>query len=309
MDLRPLLEAREARIAVDGVLAFDRLDITTEGERVFFVGDTTALFAAITNCPVRRTHAQRPPDEHEEQGEASVVAGSLKVAGFDVAHADHLSVIGAAPLDPPLPPSWTSWEYVSWSARLAGSGTRGARDLAESALARVGVGASMRKPLAMVPLPERRAVVLAQAIVTSPSVLVAEAPLSGLEGAAAAFVMQAIAAASAGRGALLSASRLDPGSAEGTLARSATYVVVLAGGTLALAGPPAEVFSGATHYALTVKAKGPELRAELASRGIDLRGGPLRFSAALPVGFSTRELVVAARAVDASIVELVPIVS
>src|SRR5262249_21927210 len=161
-----------------------------------FAGDTTALFAAILNCPVRRTHAARPPDEPDEQGEATVASGKLLVAGRDVAQGDHLTSIGAAPLDPPLPASWTAEEYVGLSARLGGMRRRAARDLAEASLARVGARGWGRRLVGGLTVPERRVLVLAHAIVASPSLLVAEAPLQGLEGPGAALVTQAIAGAS-----------------------------------------------------------------------------------------------------------------
>ncbi len=126
--------------------------------------------------------------------------------------------------------------------------------------------------------------------------MVLEAPLRGLEGAAAAFVLQAVDAAAEGRRTVLSTATLDAASAEGALARGASHVVVLAGGEVALEGPPGELFAAARVYALTVRSNAEPLRAELAARGIDLRGGPVRFSAALPAGTGTRDILAAAAA-------------
>src|SRR5262249_35726066 len=154
-------------------------------------------------------------DEPEMPGEAYVVAGTLLLAGRSVADAAHVAVVGAAPLDPPLPPQWTAEEYVTWSARLAGVSGRDARELGASALARTGLGAARRKTTGALSLPERRALVVAQAIASGPEVLVAEAPLRGLEGAPAGFVLQAVTAAMEGRRAVISVTRLDSGSAEG----------------------------------------------------------------------------------------------
>src|SRR5205823_1463962 len=119
--------------------------------------------------------------------EAAVVAGVLRVAGRDVADASHLRIAGAAPLDPPLPPSYNAEEYVGWSARLAGASKGAARELADNALAKTGLGRVKRRALATLDVAERRALVLAQAIVMSPEVLVAESPLAGLDGGRAAF--------------------------------------------------------------------------------------------------------------------------
>ncbi|MEO7331746.1 MAG: ABC transporter ATP-binding protein [Minicystis sp.] len=319
----PILVANEARIAVDGVVALDRLTLSTSGDRVLFAGEVAALFGAITQVPLstrlgvgalapvskgRAPVAPRDRDDEALEGEASVVAGSLRLAGREVSEGAHVAIMGAAPLDPPLPPAWTAEEYVTWSARLAGASAREARALALTALERVSLLPARAKATSALPLPERRALVLAQAIVMSPEVLVAESPLEGLEGGAAAFVLQAIAAASNGRRALLSAARLDPGSAEGTLARSATTLIVLAGGAVALEGTPAELFSGATIVSLTVSRNAEALRAELSARGIVVRGGPSRFSAALPAGTGTREILLAAQATRAAVIEMVPVI-
>ncbi|MFO0760418.1 MAG: ABC transporter ATP-binding protein [Byssovorax sp.] len=323
-EAEPLLVADQARIAVDGAVAIDRLTLATRGDRVLFAGDAGALFAAVTQVPLSArigalaaSPTARPlprgprEDEDAPLGEASVVAGSLRLAGHEVSEDRHLAVMGAAPLDPPIPARWTAEEYLRWGARLGGATARQARELAPAVLARMGLGASRAKLGSALSLPERRALVLAQAVVLSPEVLVAEAPLEGLEGAAAAFVMQAIGRASEGRRVLLSAARLDPGSAEGALAREASQVLVMAGGALALEGTPAELFSGATVVSLTVTRNADALRAELGARGLDLRGGAqggARFSVILPAGMGTRELLLAAQTARAAVIEMVPLI-
>lgn len=321
----PLLVAAEARIAVDGVVAIDHLTLSTTGDRVLFAGEAGALLAAITQVPMSarvgtlsashpakgRAHPSSRALEDDDEalsGEASVVAGSLRLAGHEVAEGAHVAEMGAAPLDPPLPPGFSAEDYVRWGARLGGARAREARDLARAALAQVGLGAVGSRAALALPLPERRALVLAQAVVLSPEVLVAEAPLEGLEGPAAAFVLQAIAAASKGRRALLSAARLDPGSAEGALARDASQLIVIAGGAVALSGTPSELFAGATIVSLRVTRNAEALREALAGRGLDLRGGPQRYSVALPAGTGTRAILLAAQAAEAAVIELVPVI-
>jgi ABC-2 type transport system ATP-binding protein len=83
---------------------------------------------------------------------------------------------------------------------------------------------------------------------------------------------------------------------------------MLTGGEVALAGSPGELFTGAQIYALTVRTNAGPLRAELSARGIDLRGGPVRFSAALPSGTTTREILAAARAAQSAVVEMMPVI-
>jgi ABC-2 type transport system ATP-binding protein len=306
----PLIDATDVRITVDGVVSLDRLTLTTRGDRLVLAGDPGALLAAITGMPLSSrgsADAASLPDE-ELPGEAYVSAGTLLFAGHNVAEGAHLPMIGVAPLDPPLPPRWTAEEYVAWGARLGGARRRAARELAASALGRVGLLAARGRAVSSLGAAQRRALILAQAAVLSPEVLVAEAPLRGLEGEAAALVLAALQAVTEGRRAVLTVSRLDPASPEGALARGADYLVMLAGGDVALEGLPLELYSGARVYSLTVPRNAAPLRAELAHRGIDLRGGPLRFAATLPAGASTRDLLLAAQAVKATVIELVPVI-
>jgi ABC-2 type transport system ATP-binding protein len=319
----PLLLAEDARIAVDGVVAIDRLSLSAIGDHLLFAGDPSALFAAITGVPLSSRRGARPvltgkaaraalasTDDLDEElpGEAYVVAGALRLAGRNVADSSHVSLMGAAPLDPPLPPTWSAEEYVAWGARLAGARRRSATDLAVSALARVGLLPARKRLTSVLSHAERRALVLAQAIVMAPEILIAESPLSGLEGAAATFVLDALVQATEGRRAIFSVTRIDPASPEGRLARAASHVIVLAGGEIALEGTPSELFSGVRVYTLTVHKNAEPFRAELALRGIPLRGGPHRFSVELAVGGSTRDIVAAAQAARAALVEMVPLI-
>ncbi|WP_437598950.1 ABC transporter ATP-binding protein [Sorangium sp. So ce590] len=308
----PLLDARAARIAVDDVVAIDALTAEARGDRVLCAGDAGALFAALTGIPFSAVRAPAPGAAADDAtdaapGEARVVAGRLEVAGRDVARSAHRAASGAAPLDPPLPLAWTADAYVAWSARLAGASARAAAEMAPPALARVGLAAARKRTLRSLALPERRALVLAQAIVTAPAVLIAEDPLVGLDDGAAGFVLAALAGATEGRGALLTAARLDVEGPRGVLVRGATDVLVLAGGELAFSGTFAEVAAGGRVYTLTVRSNAELLREELAARGIALRGGPARFSAALPEGATTRDVVLAATRCRAAIVELTPL--
>ncbi|WP_437812084.1 ABC transporter ATP-binding protein [Sorangium sp. So ce1078] len=308
----PLLDARAARIAVDDVVAIDALTAEARGDRVLCAGDTGALFAALTGIPFSAVRAPAPgaaaDDARDEApGEARVVAGRLEVAGRDVARSAHRAASGAAPLDPPLPLAWTVDAYVAWGARLSGASPRAAAEMVPAALARVGLAAARKRTLRTLALPERRALVLAQAIVTAPAVLIAEDPLVGLDDGAAGFVLAALAGATEGRGALLTAARLDVEGPRGVLVRGATDVLVLAGGELAFSGTFAEVAASGRVYTLTVRSNAELLREELAARGIALRGGPARFSAALPEGATTRDVVLAATRCRAAIVELAPL--
>jgi ABC-2 type transport system ATP-binding protein len=299
----PVLRADAARIAVDDVVALDGLSLSTIGERVVCVGDTQALLSAIMGVPL---DSRAREDADEPRGEARVAGGALLVAGRDVDAGDHYDVIGAAPLDPPIPATWTLLEYVSWSARLGGVPKREARDLAAAALDRSGLARAASKRVSVLSKAERRVLSFAAAIAAAPAVLVAERPLDGLDEASAGFVLRSLANVAEGRGAIVTVGRLSPSAPEGALARGATHLVVLSQGRLVIDGSPADVLMAGSLYALTVRTNAERLRAELAARGIDVRGGPQRFSLTLPVGTTTRDILAAASAARAAVVELSP---
>src|SRR6185437_10691627 len=89
-----LFEAHEARVAVDGVVAVDRLSVVTAGDRVVLAGDAGALLAAITGAPRVAGGGARIAvggmDGAALPGEASVVAGTLLLAGKSVAEGAHV---------------------------------------------------------------------------------------------------------------------------------------------------------------------------------------------------------------------------
>jgi ABC-2 type transport system ATP-binding protein len=208
-----------------------------------------------------------------------------------------------------MPSGWTASEYVAWSARLAGHPKRVAADLAAAALERVGLAKARATDLRSLDLPSRRALLLAHAAVASPRVLIADAPLQGLTGAAAAFVLRALAAVTEGRGAILAQTRVDPGTLEGSLARGATDVLVFSGGELVIDVPAADLLAAPRLFAVTVRTNAEILRVELLSRGIDLRGGPIRFAATLPHGLGARDILAAAAVAKAAVIDVYPLLT
>ena len=303
----PVLHAEDARVAIDDVVAIDHVTLRARGDRILCTGEAEPLFAALTAVPLRSRGGALFDDDRP--GQAYVVAGSLLVAGRDVATNAHLAVSGVAPLDPPLPSGMTAHEYVTWSARLAGVRTSVASGLAASALERVGLGPMLRRSLGGLEIPGRRALMFAHAIVADPAVLIAESPLAGLEGAAAGFVLNALFRASEGRGVILSSERMDPGTPEGdALSRAASDIFVFAGGALVLDAAPEALFSGVRVYAVTIRKNGNAFRDELVQRGLTVKGGPLRMSVTLPESATTKEIVAAASRARAPLVEMFPIV-
>lgn len=307
MDTPPVLFASHARIAVDDAVAADDLSVITRGDRVLFVGDVTVLFAALSGVPLLAATHEPPPAETPLAGEARVVGGEVRLHGHDVATQEHLAVAGFAPLDPPVPRTMTALAYVAWAARLAGARPRAAPEMASAALRRVGLESAASRPAAALGLAERRALQLAKAIVHAPPVLVAEAPLDRLEGAAASFVAGALSAATEGRRALLSARRIDPATPEGALARAASHLVLIGESGVLAEGSPAELAGSARIYRLTVASNAEALQLALATRGLVLSRGPVHFTVALPEGTTTAAVLAAASEARAAVVEMVPL--
>jgi ABC-2 type transport system ATP-binding protein len=285
----PLLAARDLRVDVGGAIAIERATFASRGGSVALLGDEHGILSAIA-------------------GAAEIRAGTLSIRGSEIADGSHLrsNLVGLAPLDPPLPPRWTAREYLVWGSRLAGADSGSAGRDAVAALQAFGLDATADQKLETLPLIERRVLVLAQAVIARPAVLVAWGPLSGLGGREAAFVASAWTTASRGRGWIVSLSNLHVGSAESTLAQSADDLLLFASGRLVRQGKLDHIESGAVGYTLTVRSKVDELRAVLRARGVDMSGGPQRFFVELPSEMNAQDLLTLSVDVGAPIVELVP---
>jgi ABC-type cobalamin/Fe3+-siderophores transport system ATPase subunit len=274
----PVLLAEQLRIAVGGAVVVDELNLRTRGDRVALGGDVSALLGALLGVP----RPAAAPHGREPGARARVVAGSLRLLGADVGRGEHHTLAGLAPLDPPLPGRWTLEDYVQAGARLAGAGSRQARDWSAATFERLGLSAARRRLLRSAPLAERRAAVIAQAVVAEPRVLVAEAPLSGLDPRAAAFVTEVLRRATAGRAAVLSFARVLPPGHESEVVATATDLCWLGAGRLLLHGEPREGLTRARWLELTVAANAEGLRQELAALGARLEGGPQHFLCVMP---------------------------
>lgn len=299
----PLFEARSLRVAIDGAVAIEHTDLITRGSRLALVGDVASLMSLLTNVPLGSANDEADVSA-DPSGVATVAAGSLRVAGTDVEGGLHLARSGVAPRDPPLPSDLLAQDYVAWSGRLAGLSKGLATGRASDALDRVGLQKHKKRNIAALGLPERRALLLAAAMVNGPEVLIADAPLAGLEGAAAAFVLAALAAACDGRASITSLTRMTPATPEGQIAASSTDVAFFSRGELMLSGRPTQLATGARLFGLTVRSNADALKTELDTLGIQLTGGPLRFAAHLPEGRGTGDILAAASAARAAVVEL-----
>src|SRR5690606_11754008 len=115
-------------------------------------------------------------------------------------------------------------------------------------------------------LAERRVVVLAQAIVARPEVLVAAMPLAGLSGPPAEYVFRALERATRGRAFVVSVARTDAPSPEHALCERADEVLVFASGRLVRRGR-VDSLPRARLYLVAVRRNAEALRQRLSARG------------------------------------------
>jgi ABC-2 type transport system ATP-binding protein len=289
MSEAPLLAARDLRVDADGAVVVEGATFETRGNAVAVVGDGYGLLRAIA-------------------GEAAVRSGSLVVDGLDVSRREQLrpSALGLAPLDPPLPPKWTAREYLVWGSRLAGMSRAEARESAVATLAELGLDKLAGTVASSLSPADRRALVLAQAVVARPAVVVAAAPLAGLSGRDAAYVAAVLGTATKGRRSIVSLSNLYAGSEENVLAAQADELLVFASGRLVRQGKLNKIEDGTVGYTLMLRANAAEFRDALRARGVELSGGPQRFFVELPPGMKAQDLVALSAEVGAPLVELVP---
>jgi ABC-type cobalamin/Fe3+-siderophores transport system ATPase subunit len=295
-----LLHAEAARIAVGGATMIESLDLQTRGDRVVVLGDAESLLAALCGAP-------RGAAVGESDDLARVVGGSLRVLGRDVASGAHREVTGFAPLDPPLPGSWSVEEYLGWGLRLGGVPRRRAGALAVAALERLELADLRRVQLRRLSPVLRRGVMLALAIVHEPAAIVIESPLEHLDESATAQMMVLLGRATEGRAVLLWLHRLVGMHSAIELARVASDVAVLRDGVLVAHAEPASLFSGARLFELTIFSGADALRTTLAEQGMQLVGGPKHFSVELPSGMGASTILTAAAKARAAVVACMPV--
>jgi ABC-type taurine transport system ATPase subunit len=297
----PLLLLETARIAAGGVTS-EPLSARGGTQKLSLIGDFRPLFRLLSKS-------------------ATLVAGRVELAGVPVA--DAAGSVGFAPCDPPLVPKWTPERYLTESARLLGLSERDARTEVESVLAALSLGAFARHRFDMVDVTLRRAVLLAHALLGSPDVLCVESPFVELDRAAQSEMATYLERAATGRRLILSTRSLPGDGPERVLLGRADWMVVESHGRITTEGPSARVLGQARRYVATVTRAGEAFIAALAARGITVREGavtrvppppdahpgadPLEVALELPSGLTPNDVVLAARSVNAPLVELVPI--
>lgn len=281
-----LIVAEDLRIDVDGVPVCDGLTFETRGQSELILAAPRALFEALAGL--------RP-----------VVRGALRIDDVNATTAVRQGMVASAALDPPLPPTWTVFEYVVWSSRLAGHSARDARGLANEAIGRASLEAMSTHALARLNLHARRGVVLAAALATGARTIVLEDPLAALPEEIARSWARILVRALEGRAWIVLAGRLTLTS---PLVMNAEEAIIVSSNRVAAQGPPAEIVA---HHGQGFMARihGPieALREKLVPKGakLDVHGAQALIH--LGDSMTIAELLGLACEADVTIVELVPL--
>jgi ABC-type multidrug transport system ATPase subunit len=283
--MRPVLEALRLRVDVDGVPQVDGLSFTTTGDRVVILAGPPALFQAAA-AMTRPRH------------------GELRCAGVTPAEAIEQRLMAGAPLDPPMPPSWTPSDYVTWSARLSGQPTGAAERLAREALAKLKLESLRSVRLRHVPLPARRAVSVAAALATGATTLLLEDPVCGLTEDAARSLARLVVRGTEGVRTVLFAARA---SLTSPLAMDADEALVLDGSRLLSQGAPGEVALQDRSYALRLHRGGPAFGELAERRGVHVTGHGASWVVDLGATLQLSDVLDVAAAANAIVIDLRPL--
>jgi ABC-type Na+ transport system ATPase subunit NatA len=297
---RATLEARAARIDLVGQPLLSRLDVKSDAERLALLGDWSALF-------------------HLLSGEAELAAGTLQIEGVEVPLGVEQGRVGLMRLDPLLPGTWSAEQLLASSAELSGTPQKPAQKAAFQTLEQLGLLSLAARRLAHLQLAERRALLVAHALLTDPRVLCLEQPLAGLDSHGEAAVLAVIERASAGRRLLVAVGHAELGAGSRQLVQSCTERLRLVAGIIV---PELANGSQAGRVTATVCRNHQAFAAALSARGLSAhptheagmlgaltsaQAGPCwRYLVELPAG-STAPILDAALETEAGLVELTPL--
>ena len=243
-----LLDCGSARIAREGVLV-DQLQCRAAADRVALIGHWRPLFQLLA-------------------AEARVTEGHVRLSGEEAARAVYNGSVGLVPCDVRMIPRWRGAEFLRHSARLAGLSRREASRAASEVLSALGLDVLGSKLLRNLRLVERRALLLAHAMLGDPPIIACETPMERLDESARAWLGQIVGRAQAGRRWLVSFPGAPELGAEYELFSKAEWCVVLAEGKVVAEGVPGSLFVGGLRYLLRAGGNGEALVRRLGELGI-----------------------------------------
>ena len=287
----PTLELHALGVRRAGSALLAGLSLSSSAARIGLIGDWSGLFQALT-------------------AEAEVAAGTARIFGVDIAHALAQGTVSFAPCDPPLPSSFTITEYLQHAARLShGSAARAVRDT-QQVLQEYGLTEFAKHKLSTLVTYQRRALGIACAALATPPVMCLEAPLRGLDVAAADYIVRLCGIAAQRSRVLVSSGVPSSPSPDRSLLDGCEELFWLERGALLCHGSPTQVFAPGVRYALTVK--GTELATFSAALGnagcrLSARDGAGSYWVQLPEHGNSDLLLDAALAAGLVVLELEPL--
>jgi energy-coupling factor transport system ATP-binding protein len=284
-----LLVTKSLRVDAGGAPAIDGLSLESTGRHVIVLGAPRALFEATANLR---------PVEH----------GELQVNGALPRSAARAGGAAAASLDPRLPPEWSVFQYIWWSARLSGLSRSQSQGAVDGALDRMQLLGHASTRLRAAPVTVRRGAVISAAIVTGAPLILLEDPLVGLPGDVARSFAHVISAAVEGHMTLIFAGRL---ALDSPLVLASDEAIILDGSRVAAQGLPAQIAAGANSFAVRAAGDVGAFMSALGARGgllhaSERSGDSARFTVDLG-DLGTRDLLRVAEASSAVVLELRPL--
>jgi ABC-type multidrug transport system ATPase subunit len=285
----PLLASSSLRVDVAGTPAIDGLTLESTGQWVLVLGASRGLFEAAA-------------------GLRDIEHGDLLVAGAPPVSASRSGAAAAAPIDPPLPPRWTVFQYIRWSARLSGLSGATCEASVREALERLQLFPHRSTRLGTASVTVRRGTVIGAALATGARLVLLEDPLVGLNREAEGSFARVVVRALRDRPAVLFAGRV---ALDSSVAIAADEAIVIEGSSVVAQGPPAEISVHDNSFAVRVVGDVEALTKALADSGCSLQKAesPVdadRFTVSLG-SLGTSDLLRLAEANQAVVLELRPV--
>ncbi len=274
----------DVRVDDGGRPAIDGLTFETSSRHLLVLGAPRAMFEAVS-------------------GMRGVRRGRIGVDGEEPRAAAAAGTLAGAPLDPPMPPSWTLRRGVGESAARVGHPPAERERLVRDALAAMRLEGLATALLGKSMVHVRRGAVVAAALATGARTIVVEDPLAGFTDEASRGFGRVLVGALEDRSWMVFAGRAPLGSPFGTHAEEALVVL---GSSLVAQAAPAEIAVRESAYVIRVAGPREEFAAALEGRGVrvDIRGDAFM----VDVGSrTTTVLFEVARDTGAVIVDLRPL--
>ena len=247
----PLLELDDARIESAGGPLWDGISCRGYGSRIGLVGPWDALFRLLG-------------------GSGHLAAGSGRINGEDISSAVASGRVGVALQDVPFPPRWKGQDYLVQSGRLSGR-VGSAESRSQSVVAQLGLARLAGRRLQVMAPVERRAVLIAHAVMSDPATLAIQAPLDDLDSASASSLAAVLEQAASGRKLLVSVRDTAAGSPPRELLDAMDTVLSLSPeGEVTELGANSVSAARGKRYLVSVPRLAGAFCTELTQRGVDV---------------------------------------